>query len=377
MLVDPVLGLSSLGTLARDLSVSTPLDPLLETAAEEALVAIHAASVSIGRLDADGRSVRVLINVGDLALAEERFPEDETYSIAQWSVMRQVMTAGITRTASVDSGDCDPSEAELLTSLGKGSSVSAAIRVDGSIWGEFYATRHLGQQPFTMDAVDYVDVLTSIVGAAITRSLRENELAHFAFHDVLTGALNRRGLDESAAHVFALLERTSRVVTSAALDINGLKQVNDQQGHARGDALIQAVAQALDAAFGSFPGSLVARVGGDEFIVLVPDLDPTLVIETVETLCQHATQGCGFGPVAGLSAGISSTVLTGRADATRTELLAAADRALYLAKEHPDSTAVVSQDLTGEVGADPDRIVVTARRTPTPELTRGHLPSQR
>lgn len=377
MLVDPELGLHSLGTLARALSGSTPLKPLFETAAEEALLAIHAASVSIGRLDADGRSLRILINVGDLALTEERFPDHETYSLDQWGVMCQVMTTGITQVACLDSRDCEPSEAELLKTLGKESSISAAIHVDGSIWGEFYATRHAGQQPFTMNAVDYVDVLTSIVGAAIARSLRESELAHLAFHDVLTGALNRRGLDQSAADVFDLVDLTSRVVTIVALDINGLKQVNDQQGHARGDALIVAVARALDEAFASFPGSLVARVGGDEFIVLVPDHDPTLVAEAVEALCQRAGEGCGFGPVAGLSAGISSTVLTGRTDATRADLLAAADRALYLAKQHPYSTAVVSKDLTAVVGGLPDRIALTTRSTSIQELAQVHTPFQR
>ena len=238
MSTDPAFGLHSLGTMARALSRSTPLHPLLETAAEEALLALRAASVSIGRLDPDGRSLRILINVGDLAPSEDRWPEDEIYDPAEWDRLALVLSDGITRTDHIGADDCDPREAELLKELGKGSSVTAPILVDGRVWGEFYATRYLSQAPFIRAAVDYIDVLMAIVGAAISRSLRESTLEHLAFHDGLTGALNRRGFEQAAARAFDLPEGASRIVTIVALDINGLKQVNDHHGHARGDELI-------------------------------------------------------------------------------------------------------------------------------------------
>jgi len=343
--VDSVFGLRSLGNLARVLSTSSGLLPLLETAAEEALVALRAASVSLSRLEPGGDLIRVLVNVGDLALTEERFPVDETYALAHWGATRQVMTDGITRTSCLDDSDCDPMEAELLMMLGKGSSVAAAIVVDGTVWGEFYATRHTGQDPFAEGAVDYVDVLTAIVGAAIARSVRETELAYLANHDALTGVLNRRGLDHAARRLFDIPGGMSRTVTSLGLDVNGLKQVNDQHGHARGDELLSELALSLQDAFGSFPGSVIARVGGDEFTVLIPDLDPSVATEIVETLCRQKDESWSFEPSAGISAGVSSTLLTGRGDATRSDLLAAADRALYLAKQLRSSAVVVSDEL--------------------------------
>jgi len=98
MLVDPVLGLHSLGTMARALSVSMPLAPLFEIAAEEALLALHAASVSLGRLESGGRSLRTLINVGDLAPTESRWPRTEVYWLPQWGTAARSFANGITRT---------------------------------------------------------------------------------------------------------------------------------------------------------------------------------------------------------------------------------------------------------------------------------------
>ena len=346
MNVDSVFGLRSLGNLARVLSTSSGLLPLLETAAEEALVALRAASVSLSRLEPGGDLIRVLVNVGDLALTEERFPEDETYPLSEWGAARRVVTDGITLITSLADSDCDPIEAGLLTALGKGCAVQAAIVVDGSVWGEFYATRHTGQDPFAEGAVDYVDVLTAIVGAAIARSVRETELAHLANRDALTGALNRRGLDEAATRVFRIPAGMSRIVTSIALDVDGLKEANDRHGHARGDQLLAEVTESLQEAYGSFPGSVIARVGGDEFTVLVPDVDPSVVTEIVTALCRQKCESWSFEPTAGLSAGVSSTLLTGRGDTTPSGLLAAADRALYAAKQLRSSAVVVFDEMT-------------------------------
>ncbi len=344
MPVDPAFGLRSLGNMARTLSISAPLHPLLETAAEEALGALRAASVSIAQLDEDGRLVRVLINVGDLSADEVRWPVDETYALAEWDRLSAVLTDKITRTDHLGADDCDPMEAELLQSVGKGSSVTAAILVDGRVWGEFYATRHLGEEPFVENSVDYVDALMAILGAGISRSLREATLERLAFHDALTGALNRRGFEQAAAHVHELPDEAVRALTLVALDINGLKDVNDSQGHPRGDELIRTVARALHEAFAPYPGSLVARMGGDEFTALVPHHDPTSVARTVEALCDEVGQDRSFGPSAGLSAGVAHTLLTGRDDVTHNELMEAADRALYQAKALHRSAAVLTDE---------------------------------
>lgn len=179
---DPTLGLHSLATMARLLGRSQPLRDLLEMAAEGARLSLNAATVSISRYDTEDRALHTLINVGDLASSEERWPEDETYPVARWPELQEVIEYGSTRTDRLDDPHGDPREHELLTRLDKGSSVTAALIVDEQVWGEFYATRQVGHPPFGDRSVDYVEVLAALVGGAISRSLREEDLLQQAGH---------------------------------------------------------------------------------------------------------------------------------------------------------------------------------------------------
>jgi diguanylate cyclase (GGDEF)-like protein len=125
------------------------------------------------------------------------------------------------------------------------------------------------------------------------------------------------------------------------VDINRLKQVNDTLGHTAGDQLIQAVARDLDQAFAPLPGALVARVGGDEFTVLVTGSDPSAAVRTSNGLCRRTWE---FGPGAGVSAGAASVVVTTGTVVQPADLFAAADRAQYVAKHGRLATTVMADD---------------------------------
>ena len=179
---DPTLGLHSLATMARLLGRSQPVRGVLEVAAEGARLSLSAATVSISRYHPDDNSLRTLINVGDLASVEQRWPQDEVYPVTRWPELQEVMEYGTTRTDTVEDPQCDPRERELLTRLSKGSSVSAAVLVDEQVWGEFYATRHIGHVPFSDRSVDYVEVLVALLGGAVSRAEREAVLVEEASH---------------------------------------------------------------------------------------------------------------------------------------------------------------------------------------------------
>ncbi len=180
MVSDSTLGLHSLATMARVLGTSEPLHVVLELAAEGARLTLNAASVSISRHDPEAGALRTLINVGELAPTEKRWPEDETYAVARWPELAEVLDYGTTRTDSLGDPRLDPREQELLRRLGKASSVTSAIIVDNEVWGEFYATRGFGHPPFDEHAQNFVEVLVALVGGAISRALREKDLVEAA-----------------------------------------------------------------------------------------------------------------------------------------------------------------------------------------------------
>ena len=333
------LRINSLAAMARALGRSQPLSRLLEIAAEEACAAVTAASVSVSRLEPGAGTLRTILNAGELGPDEVRWPEDEVYSIRPDSNLGLVVDELQTWTACVTDPETPIFERQLLDALGKGSSLGAPIIVDGRLWGEFYATRHRATVAFSDTDGSYVQALTAILAGAISRCMREESLQLLAYHDPLTGLLNRRALDHQAAQAFDVPPGLSRTVTVIAADINRLKHVNDTLGHGAGDQLIRLVAQCLLEAFGRLPGSLVARVGGDEFTVLVSGHPAHLVLQAADSIC---VQTFALGPDVGVSTGAATTVLTSESLVTPAALFAAADEAQCHAKRAKLSRTVIS-----------------------------------
>jgi diguanylate cyclase (GGDEF)-like protein/PAS domain S-box-containing protein len=100
---------------------------------------------------------------------------------------------------------------------------------------------------------------------------RVSELEHLAFHDSLTGIPNRRYLEMKVEQGLEEQRRFDRLYGLLMLDLDGFKRVNDSHGHKVGDALLKAVAHTL--LKGLRPFDITGRWGGEEFLVLLPDLD--------------------------------------------------------------------------------------------------------
>ena len=328
--------LLGLVAVARDLSRSTEVKAIIEVAAEGALAPLNAASVSIGRQEPGTGTIRTLINTGRLGPDEQRWPDDEVYQIDNylllqvWAGMAESFAVGQLRiiVVSVDDPAADPEEVKLLRSFDKATSMSTPLIVDGKMWGEVYATRESGAAPFDSNDEDFAEAFSAILSGALSHALHVESLTRMAYLDALTGLANRRALDDAAGVVFDPVAAPSgRPVTAVAFDVNGLKEVNDTAGHEAGDRLLTQVGSLLDAHFADLHGSLVARVGGDEFTVLVPVHSASAVVAAAERACLAANE---LLDGAGLSCGVATTTECGTEAATR--LLAAADAAQYQAK---------------------------------------------
>lgn len=320
---------SSLAALARAVGRRVPLAELLEAATESALSAVDLASVSVSRLERGTGSIRTLLNAGRLGPDEERWPAEETYEIRDFPQLRLVVEDRHPWAASLEDPEADPHEVALLRQLGKGSAVAAPIVVDGVMWGELYATRDVGAPPLGPGDVQLLDAVTAILALAVLRTQQEEVLTRLAYHDALTGLPNRWALDERAAQAFRVPSGVIRPVTAVAADINGLKLVNDTEGHAVGDELIRAVADALKHRFSQLPGALVARVGGDEFVVLSVGHAPEEVHRIADELCAFTWN---IGPGAQISCGAASVTVTSESEHTPHAVFVAADQAQYVAK---------------------------------------------
>ena len=157
-------------------------------------------------------------------------------------------------------------------------------------------------------------------------------MAHLAHHDPLTGLPNRRMFEQRLDQALDRARRSGRPCALVFVDLDDFKSFNDKLGHAVGDAVLQAAAQAIVGAVRQV--DTVARLAGDEFTVLCENVDSDAAAQrVVDKLCQaFATplQVGGQPMVVRASMGISVYPYDG--DDART-LLASADAAMYRAKE--------------------------------------------
>ena len=324
--------------MARALGRSVRLDQMLELAAEEALKALTASSVSISCLRPGTGALHTMINVGDLAPSEVRYPTDEVYAFDDYPQARVLVSDLRVWVTQIDEPGADPNEVALLRSLGKRSAMAAPLVVDGQLWGEFYASRGGQLESFSEMDIAYTEALAAILAGALSRAIHFEALEDLAFRDPLTGLANRRALDDAAAQVLGrLAEAPTRRVSAVAVDVNGLKKINDSAGHAAGDQLLIAVAGLLVRYFSPLSGSLVARVGGDEFTVLAPSHSVAVVLTAADDFCAASAD---LSTGAGVSCGVASA--TGDEPVTAATLFRYADQAQYEGKRRHSRTAVLA-----------------------------------
>jgi diguanylate cyclase (GGDEF)-like protein len=187
----------------------------------------------------------------------------------------------------------------------------------------------------TVTTVSFVAIVLRMLRARIDRLV--GQLRETAQTDPLTMVLNRRGFDERMELELERARRNTAPLGLLMADLDHFKEVNDRFGHAAGDTVLACVGQAL--VLGCRSIDTVARIGGEEFAVLLPGTDAAGALDAAERLRAEIGRVEGDG-VRGLtlSVGVVEFPRDGR---TPEDLLEAADRALYAAKAEGRDRAVV------------------------------------
>jgi len=159
----------------------------------------------------------------------------------------------------------------------------------------------------------------------------EEMVRYLAYHDTLTGLANRTLLDQELAHALAYASRHSDVVGAIFIDLNDFKPVNDTFGHAIGDHVLREVADRIAGCVRET--DTVARVGGDEFVVLLPRLaDPADLPAIARKLAEDIEKPMRVNDIpVGVSASLGLAVHEVGEDADT--LLTRADLAMYQSRE--------------------------------------------
>jgi diguanylate cyclase (GGDEF)-like protein len=193
------------------------------------------------------------------------------------------------------------------------------------------ALYHLDRDAFTRDHLRILNAINTKIGMAIENALRFRQVENTATTDYMTNLPNARSLFLQLDSELARSKRNDSPLTVLVLDMDGLKSINDQYGHLEGNRILGQVAAGLKSACREY--DYVARMGGDEFVVLLPGLradDSQGRIDHLKSVI--AAAGAGLIPDKKLTASIG--VASFPKDGTDAEqLLAEADRRMYQEKQ--------------------------------------------
>jgi diguanylate cyclase (GGDEF)-like protein len=198
------------------------------------------------------------------------------------------------------------------------------------------------QRDLQDDEVDLILAVTRQAGQTLTRIRLQEELAHLALHDQLTGLANRLLLREHLEQSLATAKRNAGPLSLMFVDLDGFKAVNDQLGHVTGDAVLREVADRIRHVVRD--SDVVGRYGGDEFVVICSETDATAAEVIADRIRQAVRAPLDEAPGYPITASIGIAVHEhGSHDASTDQLIDIADSAMYASKKSGRDRATVTR----------------------------------
>lgn len=216
--------------------------------------------------------------------------------------------------------------------------IIAPVIVDGRSWGIVVALRDRGG--FRREDEKRVVRFAQLASVAVANAHAHEALATQARTDSLTGLANRRAFDERLAEETERAHRHRRALSVMLVDVDRFKTINDRFGHAAGDGVLVNLADSLRAVMRG--GDLLARIGGDEMAMILPDCSAEQAARVAQRMLDGLNGGSSLAHRHGVT--LSTGVAGVGAEQTADDLLRCADQALYVAKDEGRNRVVSFDD---------------------------------
>jgi diguanylate cyclase (GGDEF)-like protein len=207
------------------------------------------------------------------------------------------------------------------------------IDATNAIKDHHFTTSLLTQERFENDEIGTLERNIQDMGIAIRNSIDDlttqvSFLEHKSYHDALTGIYNRQAFNDIATHKMHLFQQSHESLAVVILDIDHFKQINDHHGHDIGDEVLKFVTSTIVTLIRK--GDYLFRLGGEEFVLLLPNSDHNSAIAIAQKIRQHF-ETCGFSTDIYITVSLGVTQIQPD-DMTIDQPLKRADEKLYEAK---------------------------------------------
>ena len=231
----------------------------------------------------------------------------------------------------------------------EGSIVGIPLKIEEHVVGVMSISRaDVGE--FSESNLRLLEILAEQAAIAISNARLHAQVSREAKSDTMTGLPNRRALDERLEEEINNAHRTGYSFAAVMMDLDGFKNVNDNYGHPVGDQVLRTVFNFLN--IGVRNSDFLARYGGDELTLILPRSDMSVARVVTDKLLERLSDFVfvlpdGKNVELGMSGGIALYPMHGRSPS---QLLRAADQALYRAKKYNRGAFEIASPPTGHLG---------------------------